>query len=135
MVRYIPVQAAENRKLAAVTKNLQSGLRDAETGGAQREALETYRAALLTSVGVLERSPAPEVLEPSRTGGIARLQSLARLARQLGRALADPAGRGRRPPLPRFVQMNASTGTTPAERRAVIAFNSRLRRLRSSALR
>ena len=127
MVRYIPVQAAENRKLAAETKKLRDGLQGAKTGAGQRVAFETYRTALLTSVGLLERATAPDVLEPSRTGEIARLERLAGLARQLGRALETQQAQDVDRLFPRFVQTSSSTGTTPTERRAVIAFNRRLR--------
>lgn len=127
MVRYLPLQAAENRKLAAATKTLRDQLAGATTGAAQRDAFETYRTAVLTSVGLLERATAPDVLEPSRTGEIARLERLAGLARQLGRALAEQQAQDVDRLFPRFVQTSASTGTTPAERKAVIAFNRRLR--------
>ena len=126
MARYIPVQAAENRKLAAATTRLRKELADAKTGPAQRDAFDTYRSALLAAVRKLEAADAPAVLEPSRTGEIDRLGKLAALARQLGAALGDQDAKSVDELFPRFVQTSASTGTTPAERAAVVAFNRRL---------
>ena len=127
MVQYIPLQAAENRRFAAATGKLRDGLEGAKNGAAQRKAFATYRAAVLTSAGRLERAPAPAVLEPSRREEIARLERLAGLAQQLGRALAGQQAEDVNRLFPRFVQTTAATGTTPAERKAVIAFNRRLR--------
>ena len=126
MARYIPVQAAESRKLAAATETLRDALGEAKTGAAQQEAFASYRAALLASVGRLEAAPAPAVLEPSRTGEIERLSRLASLAQDLGAALEDQDAENVDRLFPRFVQTSASTGTTKAERAAVVAFNSRL---------
>jgi hypothetical protein len=126
MARYIPVQAAEDRKLAAATTTLRDALGDAETGAAQRRAFASYRAALLESVDRLEAATAPAVLEPSRTGEIKRLGRLAALAQQLGDALEDQDAENVDLLFPRFVQTSVSTGTTKAERAAVVAFNRRL---------
>jgi hypothetical protein len=126
MVRYLPVQAAENRKLAAATETLRDALTAAETGPAQRQAFDVFRAALERSARVLEAASAPDVLEPSRTGEVARLERLATLARQIGRALEDAEAEDVDRLFPQFVQTSASTGTTKAERDAVIAFNKSL---------
>ena len=66
MVRYIPLQAAENRRFVAATKKLRDGLEGAENGAAQRVVFASYRAAMLASAGRLERASAPAVLQPSR---------------------------------------------------------------------
>jgi hypothetical protein len=126
MARYIPVQAAENRKLAAATTTLRDALGRAKTGAAQRQAFASYRATLLATVDRLEATTAPAVLEPSRTGEIKRLGRLAVLAQQLGDALEDQDAKNVDLLFPRFVQTTASTGTTPAERAAVVAFNRRI---------
>lgn len=126
MARYIPVQAAESRKLAASTKTLRDELGAAKTGATQREAFDTYRGALLASVRRLEDATAPAVLAPSRTEEIERLGRLATLAQDLGKALEDQDANDVDQLFPRFVQTSASTGTTRAERDAVLAFNRRL---------
>ena len=82
---------------------------------------------MLASAGRLERASAPAVLEPSRQEEIARLERLAGLAQQLDRALEAERVDDVNRLFPLLVQTGASTGTTPAERRAVIAFNRRLR--------
>lgn len=126
MVRYLPLQAAENDTLAAATKVLRDALAEAKSGPSQRQAFDDYDAVLRASVRRLDRASAPAVLEPSRTGEVARLKKLATLSRQLGRALEEQRTEDVDRLFPRFVQTNASTGTTRAERQAVIAFNSRL---------
>ncbi|HEX6131685.1 MAG TPA: hypothetical protein VF044_08120 [Actinomycetota bacterium] len=126
MVRYLPVQAAENRRLAAATETLRDALTEAETGAAQREAFDVFRAALQRSARTLDEASAPDVLEPSRTGEVARLERLATLARQIGQALEDAEAEDVDRLFPQFVQTSASTGTTKAERDAVIAFNKKL---------
>jgi hypothetical protein len=127
MVRYIPLQAAENRSFVAATRKLRDGLEGAENGAAQRTVFATYRAAVLASAGRLERATAPAVLQPSRMEEIARLERLAGLAQELDRALEAERAEDVNRLFPRLVQTSASTGTTPAERKAVIAFNRRLR--------
>ena len=129
MARYIPVQAAENRKLAAATTTLRDALRAADTGAGQRDAFEAYRRVLRESVARLDNATAPAVLEPSRSGEIARLSRLAALARKLGDALEDEDAENVDRLFPRFVQTSASTGTTPAERAAVVVFNRRLKQI------
>jgi len=126
MVRYLPVQAAENDRLAAATKVLRDALAEAKSGLSQRQAFDDYGAVLRASVRRLERASAPAVLEPSRTGEVARLQKLAALSRQLGGALEEQRAEDVDRLFPRFVQTSASTGTTRAERQAVIVFNRRL---------
>lgn len=129
MVRYLPVQAAEGRRLASATDTLRKRLEDATTGEGQRDAFVVFRRALLESAKALRAARAPEVLEPSRTGEIERLERLAALAQELGGALEDSDTEDVDRLFPRFVQTSASTGTTRAERAAVVAFNARLKRI------
>lgn len=126
MARFIPFQAAENRKLAAATKRLRGALGAATTGPEQRRAFAAYDEALRASVERLEAASAPAVLEPSRTGEIERLGRLADLSRKLGAALEAQRAAEVDRLFPRFVQVSASIGTTRAERDAVVGFNRRL---------
>jgi hypothetical protein len=126
MVRYLPVEAAENRKLAAATNTLRRRLEEAKTGEGQRDAFVAFRGVLLASAKALRAATAPDVLEPSRTGEIARLEKLASIAQELAQALADAEVEDVDRLFPRFVQTSQSTGTTKAERAAVVAFNKRL---------
>lgn len=129
MVRYLPVQAAEGRRLASATDTLRERLEDATTGEGQRDAFVVYRRVLLASAKALRAASAPEVLEPSRTGEIERLERLAALAQELGEALEGSDTEDVDRLFPQFVQTSASTGTTKAERAAVVAFNARLKRI------
>lgn len=126
MVRFLPIQAREHRKLAAATAKLRGALVRKATVTTQRAAFEDYRAALRAVVLRLEQAEAPPVLEPARTGEIARLTRLGSLAKDLSDALGrQDAGQIDR--LSRqFVQTSGTTGATKAERNAVIAFNGRL---------
>ena len=126
MVRYLPTQAGETRRVTAATRRLRDGLAEAKTVDAQREVFLAYEDAIGPSVRRLRSVDAPAVFEPSRTGEIARLSRLLSLSKQVRSALeaqeADEIDRL----FARFVQTSASVGTTKPERRAVIAFNKRL---------
>jgi hypothetical protein len=126
MVRYLPLQAEEHRKLAAATDRLRAALEGATAGATQRTAFEAYRRAVRAVIGRLERASAPPVLEPSRTGEIERLERLDTLAARLGRALDEQRVEEIDPLFAEFVRASADTGTTQAERQAVIAYNRRL---------
>lgn len=126
LVRYLPVQAREGRRLAAVSVRLNRELGAATDAASQRAAFERYRRSLGGIVRRLEATSAPAVLEPARAEELARLVRLRARSLQVGRALAgqdadevDRVFRG-------FVRANAPTGTTRAERDAVVAFNRRL---------
>jgi hypothetical protein len=126
MVRFLPMQAREHRKLAGATAKLRGALVKKATASTQRTAFEEYRATLGAVVLRLEQAEAPPVLEPARTGDIARLTRLGSLAEEiadaLGKQQADRIDRLSR----QFVQTSGTTGATRAERNAVIAFNRRL---------
>jgi hypothetical protein len=126
IVRFLPIQAREQRKLSAATVKLRAALVKDATVATQRAAFDEYRATLGAIVLRLEQAEAPPVLEPARTGEIARLTRFGSLAEELADALvqqdADKIDRLSR----QFVQTSGTTGATRAERNAVIAFNSRL---------
>lgn len=126
MVRYLPLQAEEHRKLAAATDRLRAALEGATAGATQRTAFEAYRRAVRAVIRRLEQTSAPPVLEPSRTGEIERLERLDALAARLGRALDEQRVEEIDPLFAEFVRASADTGTTQAERQAVIAYNRRL---------
>lgn len=126
MVGYLPVQAAESRKVVAATERLRGELQKAAGGEAQRGAFETYRQVIRAVVRRLEQASAPAVLEPARTGEIARLKKLDALAAQVGHALEQQRVQDIDRLFAGFVRESAGTGTTPAEREAVIAYNRRV---------
>jgi hypothetical protein len=126
MVRYLPVQAEEGRAVIAATNRLRGALEAGTAAETQRVAFERYRQSVRAVVRRLEQTPAPAVLEPARAGEIARLKRLDTLAGQVGRALADQQVDAVERLFAAFVRESADTGTTPAERQAVIAYNRRL---------
>lgn len=126
MAAYLPAQGRVNRLLAGATSRLVGKLRAASTAAAQREAFVAYRKALAESLETLRGTTAPRVLAPVRAGELARLRRLRALAGRIEVALET--GRPAEIDLlfRRFVQASADTGTTPARRRAVVAFNRRI---------
>lgn len=126
VARYLPLQAAESRRLAAATSRLRRRLDQGKTVPAQRVAFRAYRADLLGVVGGLEELTAPQVLEPGRRAQIARVERLADLARQFDEALERQDAREIDRVYRLFVQTSGTTGATRAERSAVVAFNRRL---------
>lgn len=126
MVRYLPLQAEQHRKVVAATERLRKALGGDAVSEAQRGAFEAYRREIKAVSRRLERASAPPVLEPSRTGEIERLARLDALAAQLGRALDEQQGEAIDRLFAEFVRASADTGTTQAERQAVIAYNRRL---------
>lgn len=130
IVRYLPLQAAEGRRLAAATQGLRPELEAAATGAAQRAVFEAFRTSARAAAERLEQSAVPPVLAPARRKEVGRLRRLSVLAGQIGSALE----RRRSAEVDRLFQLFARTsgsgGTTKAERQAVIAFNRRLARMR-----
>ena len=92
----------------------------------QRVAFAAYDRALLRAVGGLDAAEAPPVLEPTRTREVARLRELGDLSRRLAAALAAQRAAEVDRLFRRFLVVNASTGTTRAERDAVVAYNRRV---------
>lgn len=126
MARFLPIQAGENRSLAAATERLRRALKRDATAREQQDAFQRYGDVVEAVAARLQAASAPPVLEPARTAEIARLDRLAGLAGQVVKALerqdADAIDRLSR----MFVQVAGTTGSTRAERQAVIAFNRRL---------
>lgn len=127
MATYLLAEVAEQRKVAAATRSLSKALTDAGTAEGQKAAFGRYARALEGAVATLEEASAPAVLEPSRTGELARLERLVSLSRKLGASLSGGEARKVDDLFRRFAQTTADTGTTKAERQAVVAFNRRLR--------
>ena len=126
MVRFLPIQAREQRTLIAATAKLRGALVKDATVATQRAAFDEYRATLGAVVRRLEEAQAPPVLEPARTGEIARLTRLGSLAKELADALGEQDAAKIDRLSRQFVQASGTTGATRAERNAVIAFNRRL---------
>lgn len=126
MAAYLPAQGTANRRLTAASRRLLGRIRAASTAAAQQDALARYRQVLEQAAATLRRTPAPQVLAPVRTGELARLERLAGLVDRLDEALenGDPAEIDLL--FRRFLQASTDTGTTPARRRAVVAFNRRI---------
>jgi hypothetical protein len=133
VVRYLPVQAAAGREVVAVTNRLRNGLAGTATPAAQQTAFERYRRELRTVSAGLERATAPAVLALSRRGELTRLRALAERAGEIAVALERQRGDELEAALAAFVQTSSATGTSAAQRRAVLAFNERSREIGKQA--
>lgn len=129
MARYLPLQAAANRRLGVATKRLLRGLRTASATDRQQAAFAEYRRALRQVDGELQRLSAPPVFEPIRTGELDRLKRLDGLLARLDRALEAQRAAEVGLLFRRFVQVSSDTGVTEARREAVVAFNRRIGRI------
>ena len=120
MVRYILLQAVENG-VRGRHQELRNGLEGAEDGAADGSCSRAVGLRCLRPPGGSKvGASAPAVSSPRRKRS--RAAPTARgLAQQLDQALERSASRTSTRLFPRFVQTSASTGTTPAERKAVIA--------------
>ncbi len=126
MAHYVPVQAAEGKRLVASTRRLRAALDAAGSGAAQAEAFTTYGQEVAAAARRLGRADAPPVLEPGHREQVARLQRLASLARKIAAAFRAGTTAEVNRLFTQFARVTADTGTTPAARRAVIAFNAQL---------
>ncbi|MBA3346979.1 MAG: hypothetical protein H0T13_00290, partial [Actinobacteria bacterium] len=125
--RYVPIEAAEQQKVVAATQTLSDALSAATTASGQQAALRRYATAADAVASTLDEAEAPTVMEPSRAGEAKRLRRLATLARKLSSSLTGGTPEQVDRLFRSFAQTTAASGTTLAERRAVIAFNRRLR--------
>ena len=125
--RYVPVEAAEQQKVVVATQALSKALSGATTAAAQQAALGRYARAIDIVATTLDEAEAPPVLEPSRSNEAKRLRRLVALARRLSSSLTGGTPEQVDRLFRSFAQTTAATGTTLPERRAVIAFNRRLR--------
>lgn len=126
LVRYLPLQEREGRRLVAASARLNRELEAAGDAAAQRAAFDRYRVALGAIAKRLEQAPAPAVLAPARADEVARLRRLRARSLEVARALEGQDAGEIDEAFRAFVRSSAATGTTRAERAAVVAFNSRL---------
>lgn len=127
LARYLLVEVSVQRKLAVHTRRLSAALTESETAAGQGAALDRYARALSSVVTALEGATAPPVVEPSRIRELARAKRLVALSGKLGASLTGGEAQQVDRLFRSFAQATADTGTTRAERGAVIAFNRRSR--------
>lgn len=129
LVGFLPAQAAAGRELVAVTNDLRRTLAASTTPAAQGTAFERYRRELGAVVSALERADAPAVLAPARRRELTRLRSLGTRAGEIAGALERQEADELQTALAAFVRTSTSTGTSAAQRQAVLAFNRRSREI------
>jgi hypothetical protein len=127
LVRYIPLETTAQQQLAGATGRLRQELGAAGTAAEQEAAFDSYRTAIAGIATRLSRADAPAVVEPSRVAEIARLRALIEITKEIGRALGERRVKDVEALFGQFARTAAATGTTPAEREAIVAFNRRLK--------
>jgi hypothetical protein len=124
--RFLPGFLSEKQKVTAATARLRRDLAGARTAAAQAPPFGRYARVLDDVASRVSALRSPPVLEPARTNDVARLRRLSTLAQGLRSALE----RGRSTDLERdfraLVRIASTSGATPAEREAVIAYNRRI---------
>jgi hypothetical protein len=126
LVRYLPLETTAQRQFAAATLRLRRDVAAAKTAADQDAAFTGFRAAILPIAARLARAEAPAVVEPSRVAEVARLRALVKIAEQIRLALVERRVKDVEALFAHFARTSGSTGTTPAERAAIVAFNRRL---------
>jgi hypothetical protein len=126
--RYLPALSAEQKKLLASSQQLGRDIESAGDATAQAGAFSRFVASLERVAGRLSQLQAPPALEPGRRRENERVRRLAGLAERIREALESGQAREVEPLL-RSLARTAGAGVTQSERRAIIAYNARLRRI------
>lgn len=126
LARYLPSETLAQQQFAAATRRLRRDLGAADTAAEQDAVFAGYRAELVPIATRLEGTDAPAVVEPSRLAEVERLRALVAIVGRIRGALAERRVKDVEALFAHFARTSGATGTTPAERRAVVAFNERL---------
>lgn len=130
MARYVPAAARARRSATAAGRRLQRELAGASGPDAQSRTLVRYGAALRRAEALLRDLTPPPLLVPTHRAELLRLESGARLARQLRGALTRGDARAVAALLVRFRrQARAPDGQRAVARAAAAAYARRYRRL------
>jgi hypothetical protein len=132
---YLPKLGKAERPLVDVNRRLRAGLAQSSSLDAQADAVGAYAVRLRRVARDLEAIEAPKLLVPSHNAYIAQLESYAAASQSLqqgvranDQAAVDAAVERLR------VASVAPPGSARAQRAAIIAFNSRVSRIRTLAL-
>jgi len=128
---YVPRVAQVDGRTSAASRRLSRALAGARGPARQARVFDDYAAAARSAADTLSRLRAPPEFDRSRRSQVARLRRLERLATQIAVALRTHRATGATALVRRFAAANASPAVALDERRAVLAYDRRLRAIDS----
>lgn len=132
---YLPKLGAAERPLADVNRRLREGLSESSSLDGQANAVRAYGVRLDRVADALEALDAPPLLEASHEAYITQLRSYAAASQELQRAVRENDQAGVDAAVERLrAAAVAPPATVREQRAAIIAFNSRVTRIRTLGL-
>jgi len=131
--RYVRAVGPIEKRLRADTAYLRTALKQSRVSAAQQRALTAYAKRLSGLVAQLGRLRPPAALAPWHDEQTARIVTLRKGARDVTDGLAHGDAALARRGLDALTGSATSSTVTAADRRAVVAYNARLKRIRAAA--
>lgn len=132
VARYLPRLREAEAPLAAAGRRLRIRLDRATSTTAQGKAVERYADELRALANTLDEVEAPPLLEPSRRAYVLQLRAHASTSEALQRGIRDNDQVAVDNAVRRMQQAAAgSSGTFRAQRAAIVAYNERVKRIRT----
>ena len=135
VAKYLPKLRQAEAPLAAASRRLRAGLQGTASAEAQGEAVKRYAVELRAVAGLLDEVEAPALLEPSRRAYVLQLRAYASSSEALQRGIRD----NDQAAVDRAVRQmqkaaSAPPGTFNAQKAAIVAYNERVRKIRTLAV-
>jgi len=135
VAQYLPKLREAEAPLAAASRKLRIGLRDAGSPQAQGDAVKRYAVELRTVAGQLDEVEAPPLLRPSHRAYVSQLRAYASSSEALQRGIRDNDQDAVNDAVRRMQQAaSAPPGTFRAQAEAIKAYNERVRKIRTLAV-
>jgi hypothetical protein len=131
--RYVRAVGPLEKQLGAETAELRRTLKRSHTSGPERHALARYATQLDLLLARLRRLQPPPALAPWHAGQVTRIATLSRGAREVTYGLARHDSALTRRGLTALTGAAATSPVTAADRGAIIAYDTRLKRIRAVA--
>ena len=132
---YLPSLRQAEAPLTAASRRLRAALGGSPSTEAQGEAVKRYAVELRAVADSLDEVAAPPLLEPSRRAYVAQLRAYASSSEALQRGIRDRDQAAIDRAVRRMQQAaSAPPGTFRAQRAAIVAYNERVRRIRTLAV-
>lgn len=128
---YLPRLATVQRELAPAGERVRRDLAAARTPADQARAFGRYSAALERVADGLAELSAPPVLEPARMAELRRLRNLSTISASLRTAIEEQRAAEIERLAVRIARATSASSATLAERDAIVAFNARVRAIRT----
>jgi hypothetical protein len=131
LAAYLPQLTREQAVLAPAVATLRAQVGKAHTAKKQSVAFATYAAATGAAADRVARLHAPSFFVRARNAEMTQLRSLSSLATQISDALAHKRLTVAQQLVAELGRVEASTSVAEAQRTGAIAYNARLKRIRS----